>query len=548
MIVGPYRVIARSRAFRFLFAAQTLSAFIDWLYLIALFALAFHLTHSVTVVALLTFTRLLPYAIVSPFSGALSDRHNRAAIMAAASAGRAICMLSLVIVTSQATLPLAFGLVFVSTVLSSLFKPALLSSIPDVVDERELIDANSVMSQIDMVSIGAGPAIASFILLVGSYRTAFVVAAIGLFACSGAAFLSRVPAHPTSAPESERSLQGRLTEGFHFLVSAHDRALLALVVGLCGLSLEGGAVWPILVDLSQGPLRLGDGGPGYLMIGYTVGGLIAGFAVGRAIRYSSITSLFIAAAVCSSLGCLGLGISPAGALPFCSLFVVGIADVFAKVPATTAIQTATSDALLGRVFGATESALVFSMVAGSLLVAPLIGLLGVRLATVAVAALGLVLLLLALPWLRHLENILGIRVFLRQIPVLNLVPFTRLDDLVGRLHVEHYCAGQEVVRQGERGDCMYIIKRGKAVVAAERPDGTRITIARLSRMDYFGEIALLHESERNATVTATTMLELYYLTRSDFDVLRQGAADFEGAMQSLVAARDSQRVQLLIRG
>ena len=73
MIVGPYRVIARSRAFRFLFAAQTLSAFIDWLYLIALFALAFHLTHSVTVVALLTFTRLLPYAIVSPFSGALSD-------------------------------------------------------------------------------------------------------------------------------------------------------------------------------------------------------------------------------------------------------------------------------------------------------------------------------------------------------------------------------------------------------------------------------------------------------------------------------------------
>jgi MFS family permease len=547
VIAGPYRVFARSRSFRFLFAAQTLSGFIDWLYLVALFALAFHITHSVTMVALLTFTRLLPYAIVSPFSGALSDRHNRAAIMAVASAGRAVCMLGLVVVTSRATLPLAFGLVFVSTVLSSLFKPALLSSIPSVVGERDLIDANSVMSQIDMVSIGAGPAIASMILLVGSYRVAFVVAALGLAACSVAVSLSRVPAHPAYSPESIVSLPGHLAEGFHFLVTVHGHALLALVVGLSGLSLEGGAVWAILVDLSQGPLHLGEGGPGYLMIGYTVGGVIAGFVVGRAIRYSSITSFFIAAAVCSSLGCLGLGISPPGALPFCSLFVVGIADVFAKVPATTAIQTATSDALLGRVFGATESVLVFSMVAGSLLVAPLIELLGVRLATVAVAALGFVLLLVALPWLRHLENVLGIRVFLRQIPVLNLVPFTRLDDLVGRLQVEQYGSGQEVVRQGESGDRMYVIKRGKVRVTTVRPDGTQITIGNLSRMDYFGEIALLHESERNATVTATTALDLYCLARSDFDLLRQGGGDFEDAMQSLVAVRDAKRLQLLVR-
>jgi MFS family permease len=499
-------------------------------------------------VALLTFTRLLPYAIISPFSGALSDRRSRAAIMAVVSAGRAICMLGLVVVNSQATLPLAFGLVFISTVLSSLFKPALLSSIPSVVAERDLIDANSVMSQIDMVALGAGPAIASIVLLVGSYRSAFVVAALGLFACSGAVVLSRVPAHRSDNAEAEGSWQGRLAEGFHFLFTAHDRALLALVVGMSGLSLEGGSVWAVLVDLSHGPLHLGDGGTGYLMIGYTVGGVLAGFVVGRAIRYSSITSLFIAAAVCSSLGYAGLGVSPAGALPFCSLFVVGIADVFAKVSSTTAIQTATSDALLGRVFGATESALMFSMVAGSLLVAPLIALLSVRMAAVAVAALGLVLLLVALPWLRHLEKVLGIRVFLRQIPVLNLVPFSRLDDLVGRLQVERYGSGQEVVRQGESGDRMYIIKRGKVVVTAVGPDGVRITIGRLSRMDYFGEIALLHDSERNATVTATTSLDLYCLARSDFDLLRQGAEDFQDAMENLVSARDAKRLRLLVRG
>ena len=106
--------------------------------------------------------------------------------MAAASAGRAICMLSLVIVTSQATLLLAFGRVLSPPYFQACSSPPSCPRSPMWVDERELIDANSVMSQIDMVSIGAGPAIASFILLVGSYRTAFVVAAIGLFACSGA--------------------------------------------------------------------------------------------------------------------------------------------------------------------------------------------------------------------------------------------------------------------------------------------------------------------------------------------------------------------------
>jgi MFS family permease len=318
-------------------------------------------------------------------------------------------------------------------------------------------------------------------------------------------------------------------------------------VGLAGLSLEGGAAWAIFVTLSEGPFHLGDGGPGFLMIAYTVGGLIAGFVVGRAIVFTGITSLFIAAAVGSSLGFLGLGISPAGALPFCSLFVVGVADVFAKVPATTAIQTATPDTLLGRVFGAAESALVFSMVAGSLMVAPFIGILGVRLAAVVVAALGLVLLLAALPWLLGLEKVLGIRVFLRQMPVLNLVPFTRLDDLVERLQVEHYTSGQEIVRQGESGDRMYIVKRGKVVVEAAQLDGTEITIAHLSRMDYFGEIALLHDNVRNATVTATTALDVYYLDRSDFALLRQGAGDFEDAMENLVAARDTKRLQLLFR-
>jgi hypothetical protein len=52
---------------------------------------------------------------------------------------------------------------------------------------------------------------------------------------------------------------------------------------------------------------------------------------------------------------------------------------------------------------------------------------------------------------------------------------------------------------------------------------------------------------RNATVTATTALDVYCLDRSDFALLRHGAGDFEDAMENLVAARDTKRLQLLFR-
>ncbi len=544
-VIGPYRVVGSSRPFRFLFIGTTLSSFIDWLYLVALFTLAYHITQSATVVAFLTFTRLLPYAVLSPLSGALSDRYNRTAIMAIACLGRTACMFGLLAVTARATLPLAFVLVFISSCFSSLFKPALLSVIPAIVEERELFDANSVLSQIDMLSLGAGPALASVILAVGSVRAAFLVAGIGLVVSAVAVLLARAPTMQKRTLTAGGGFLDHTLGGYRFLKHAHDGALLAVVVALAGLSLEGGAVWAILVDLSHGSYHLGDGGPGYIMVAYVTGGLIAGFLVGRAIVYRDVTMLFITGTAVSSLGFIGIGLSPAGIWPFCSLFVVGVADIFSKVPATTAIQTATPDDVLGRVFGTVESALVLSMVTGSLIVAPLIVTLGSRAAAVTVGGLGLLLLAVALPRLRYLERVLGIRVFLRQMPVLNFVPFDRLDHVVERLQVERVTSGQDIIRQGDTGDRMYIIRRGTVEINVVGADGVERTINELSRMDYFGEIALLRDAPRNATVRSKGDVELYSLMREDFEELRTGAAEFEQAMQSVVAARDAMRLQAI---
>lgn len=66
-----------------------------------------------------------------------------------------------------------------------------------------------------------------------------------------------------------------------------------------------------------------------------------------------------------------------------------------------------------------------------------------------------------------------------------------------------YRSGETIVRQGEKGDCMYVIQRGKAEVIQERA-GKEISLAILTDGDVFGEMALFEQYQRSATVKALT--------------------------------------------
>ncbi len=123
-------------------------------------------------------------------------------------------------------------------------------------------------------------------------------------------------------------------------------------------------------------------------------------------------------------------------LPFAFLLVIGAIDVVADVNGTTIIQTGTPDHMLGRVFGAFESVLVCAMLVGALVVGPLIGLFGPRAATVAFAVVSLAILLVCLPRLRTLEDVLGVRMFVRKVPVLAGLPHAVLEGLSSRMSLE----------------------------------------------------------------------------------------------------------------
>lgn len=82
--------------------------------------------------------------------------------------------------------------------------------------------------------------------------------------------------------------------------------------------------------------------------------------------------------------------------------------------------------------------------------------------------------------------------------------------------METYQPGQVIFRQGEPGDCAYFIQAGEVEVVREDEQGHPTLLARLSDGKYFGEIALLSNAPRNATVRAVAPTKVASLGKANF--------------------------------
>jgi len=105
---------------------------------------------------------------------------------------------------------------------------------------------------------------------------------------------------------------------------------------------------------------------------------------------------------------------------------------------------------------------------------------------------------------------------LRSVPL-----FASLDDeaaeaLRGLLEVETFPAGRVLFRTGETGDAMYLIEDGTVRIHVRDADGDDVTLAELSRGDFFGEMAILDGKPRSAQATVQAEARLAVLSREDF--------------------------------
>ncbi|MBX3085569.1 MAG: cyclic nucleotide-binding domain-containing protein [Anaerolineae bacterium] len=121
----------------------------------------------------------------------------------------------------------------------------------------------------------------------------------------------------------------------------------------------------------------------------------------------------------------------------------------------------------------------------------------------------------------ELARLIEQRRTLERIQVMSTIPEKRLLALAERLHTETYSPGATIIRQGTLGEDFFIILEGTADIFREQPDGTEKLLNQLRRGQYFGELALLGNKRRSATVRASTTepIKVLALSKLQFETL-----------------------------
>jgi hypothetical protein len=388
-------------------------------------------------------------------------------------------------------------------------------------------------STLESLGFCVGPALGGVLLTVSSTSVVFVVTA-STFLWS-ALMLSGLLRHDEPPLTSEpRPLVHEAADGFR-AIGADGR--LQLVIGLFSAqSLINGAGNVLIAVCALQLLDMGSGGVGYLNAAVGVGGLVGAvfslMLVGRR-RLAGIFGLAVAGA---GGPILFIAPHPSTEIALLAFALTGVSNIVEDVAGFTLLQRTAPPEVLARVFGVLHS-LFFAMTAVGAILAPrLIDLIGVRWSLVAFGAFLPVLTLLTRLPLTRLDDSAVDRAaeleLLQTMPLFAPLSPPVLEGLASRLIPVHAPAGQAIVTQGELGDRFYVIVSGEVEVAI---DGQ--TRATQGADDHFGEIALLRDVPRTATVKATADTELLALERDDFLAAVTGHAASAEAAEAVVGAR-----------
>lgn len=540
--LAAFRQVFASRNLRRIQLAMTGSTLGHWGYTVALVVWAYE-AGGATLVGLATFIRILPAALAAPFLGALADRHPRRTVMVISDLVRA-ASLAVAGAAIAIDLPAAVVLtvVAVAGIAASTFYPSLSALMPSLTKTpEELTAANVTTSAIDGIGMFVGPALGGVLLVATSPQAVF----FWTVACLlwSAALVSGIRTVEAADSEEEEDEGERVPERILALVREGFAATLRdpaarLIVGLYALqTLIAGYLAAIIVLVVFELLHRDAAWVGYLEGAIGVGGLLGVLASASLVGRRKLSTAFGLGVIlfCAPLILLA-GWSTVG-VALMAMAIVGVGNALCDVAGVTLLQRATPDDVRARVFSVLETAVLASIALGGL-VAPLLSeAAGLRTALVVGGALPVVAVLAVWRPLGRLDLAAPPAALdlLRRVPLFAPLSGPVLERLAIDAHELHVPAGEEVCSQGAPGSRFYVIADGEVVVTI---DGKKVR--RESVGESFGEIALLRDSPRTATVTATAPTTLIAIDREAFLSAVTGHPGSSQAAEGIVAARLAQ--------
>jgi MFS family permease len=532
-----FAAVGRNANLRWLELAWTASIVGHYAFLIAVSVYAYGIGGE-KAVGLIFLARLIPAALIAPFAGMLGDRYPRERVLLFTNIARVLLVgAAALAVFLDADAGVVYAFSIAATIATTPFRSSQAALTPTLArTPEELTAANAVASGVESIAIFAGPALAGALLGIASTGVVFTITA--LLIAASAFFLLLIRMEPSEEPRRELDASTIASErlaGFKTL--GRSPSLRVMMVLLTAQTAILGAVQVFIVVAAIELLDLGAGGVGYLNAAIGIGAFIGAVGALSLTGARRLSPAFLTGVVLVGLPLIAFGIRQDVVVAVIALGLMGIGSSLVDVAGLTLVQRAVPDDVLARVFGVIQMIWLASIGIGAALVPALISWLGVDAAFIVTGAFLPVLVALFGATVARIDKsavapeVDELRI-LASVPIFAPLPGGSLEHLAARLvplRVEH---DTMIIREGDLGDRFYIVVEGEVEVSQNGAPVSELTAG-----GYFGEIALLRDVARTATVTARTDVVLYALDRDDFLAAVTGHPPSAEAAETVMSAR-----------
>lgn len=481
--------------------------------------------------ALLGVVRYIPPTLIAPFAGLPAARWRADRVLLAVNLGRAVSMgLTAALMAADGPLPVLFLLVGIEAGFGGLTRPLQMSLLPWLArTPGELVASNIASSAAEGLGTLLGPAVAG-VLLATSGATGATTATTVLMAIAVLAVASiSVPMIRTSGAAPR--LRSGLTAGIR--VIRQTPAVRLVLLSLWLQTFVRGMLTVLLVVAAIERLGMGEPGVGTLNAAIGAGGFLGAIVAlsltGRA-QFSSTYAMSLALWGLP-IAVLGVVNSPIAAVAM--LAIVGMSNAILDVTGFTLLQRSTPNEARVGVMGMLDSLAAATAALGGLVASVLVTGLGIQGALVVAGAILPLAAVITLPALRRAESRTVSHEaqarLLRGDPLLRLLSLSIVEELAAVLRPVAFEDGAYLIREGEAGDHYLIVSSGDVEVS----QGGRV-VRRLGPGSGVGEISLLRDVPRTASVRAVSRVTAYALERGAFLAAVTGHGAVRSAADTIV--------------
>jgi hypothetical protein len=463
---------------------------------------------------LVAVVQLVPAGLCAPFMSVRADRSSPTVLLlggfAAQVAGLAVA--ALCVLHGWPSVFVYAGAIIAATAITAT-RPAQAALLPSLArTPDELTAANVAISWVESIGVAVAGVWSAALLTHGVGQV--LVAAIGLLVVAALLVVADAGRDPSRADTDEEtsSTWAEVVDGARAVREAPGAGTLIALLGAEDVVL--GALDVLFVVTAIGVLHRSQSWVGYLNGAYGLGGVLVGGAmfllIGRRLPVPILTSSVLLG-LCIAL----IPINGSAAAAVVLLGAVGAARGVMEMSTRTLLQRSVAPDVLGRVFGLVEGLTMFSVALGSMVVPLLVSIGGADAALIGVGCILPVVAVLSATRLLRLDRESRIPIveiaLLRSVDMFASLPPRVIESLARSLVPARLDSGDVLIREGDSGDAYFTVADGRFTVS----QAGRI-LTEVGRGAGVGEIALLRDVPRTATVTALCPSLVYSLPREMF--------------------------------